>query len=119
MDKVRLLNRISALSPVFYAGQHMRESRMDRGQEFGRCQKPGFCTVDAVDMQGLVHRTLALRSWLSGVDAGWQSRFATYFCVCVLFFWKTRLERCSVELLAKDVQRASYPVCLLKSLYTK
>ncbi len=64
MDKVRLLNRISALSSVFYAGQSLRESCMDRGQQFGHCQKPGFCTVDAVDMQALVHRTLAPGSWL-------------------------------------------------------
>jgi hypothetical protein len=88
VDKVRLLNRISALSPVFYAGQHMRELRMDRGQEFGRCQKPEFCTVDAVDMQPLVHRTLAPGSWLSVIDAGWQSRIAGRFCVHVLFFEK-------------------------------
>jgi hypothetical protein len=50
----------------------MRELRMDRGQQFGHCQKPGFCTVDAVDMQALVHRTLAPGSWLSVIDAGWQ-----------------------------------------------
>jgi hypothetical protein len=86
VDKVRLLNRISALSPVFYAGQHMRESSTDRGQQFGRCQKPGFCTVDAVDMQALVHRTLAPGSWLSVIDAVWQSRIAGGFCACVLFF---------------------------------
>ena len=85
MDNVRLLNRISALSPVFYAGQHMRESRMDRGQEFGRCQKPGFCTVDVVDMQALVHRTLAPGSWLSVIDAVWQSRIAACFCACFFF----------------------------------
>ena len=88
MDKVRLLNRISALSSVFYAGQHLRESRMDRGQEFGRCQKPGFCTVDAVDMQQLVHRTVASGSWLSVIDVGWQSRIAGRFCAHVLFFEK-------------------------------
>jgi hypothetical protein len=88
VDKVRLLNRISALSPVFYAGQHMRELRMDRGQEFGRCQKPGFCTSDAVDMQALVHRTLAPESWLSVIDAGWQCRIAAGFCAYVLFFEK-------------------------------
>jgi hypothetical protein len=88
VDKVRLLNRISALSPVFYAGQHMRESRTDRGQKFGCRQKPGFCTVDAVDMQALVHRTLAPGSWLSVIDAGWQSRIAACFCACVLFFGK-------------------------------
>jgi hypothetical protein len=88
VDKVRLLNRISALSPVFYAGQHMRELRMDRGQEFGRCQKPGFCTSDAVDMQALVHRTLAPGSWLSVIDAGWQCRIAAGFCAYVLFFEK-------------------------------
>jgi hypothetical protein len=88
VDKVRLLNRISALSPVFYAGQHMRESRMDRGQQFGRCQKPGFCTVDAVDMQALVHRTFAPGSWLSVIDAGWQCQIAGRFCAHVLFFGK-------------------------------
>ena len=88
MDKVRLLNRISALSPVFYAGQHLRESRTDRGQKFGCRQKPGFCTVDAVDMQALVHRTLVFGSCLSVIDAGWQSRIATGFCACVLFFEK-------------------------------
>ena len=65
----------------------MRESRMDRGQQFGRCQKPGFCTVDAVDMQALAHRTLALGSWLSVIDAGWQSRIAGVFC-CPFFFLK-------------------------------
>jgi hypothetical protein len=86
VDKVRLHNRISALSPVFYAGQHMRELRTDRGQQFGRCQKPRFCTVDAVDMQALVHRTLALGSWLSVIDAGWQSGIAGGFCACALFF---------------------------------
>lgn len=85
MDKVGLLNRISALSPVFYAGQHMRESSMDRGQEFGRCQKPGFCTSDAVDIQELVHSTLAPGNWLAVIDAGWQARFAAGFCACVLF----------------------------------
>jgi hypothetical protein len=88
VDKVRLLNRISALSPVFYAGQHLREPRMVRGQTFGHCQKPGFCTVDAVDMQELVHRTLALGHWLSVIDAGWQFRIAAGFCACVLFFEK-------------------------------
>jgi len=66
----------------------LRELRTDRGQQFGRCQKPGFCTVDAVDMQALVHRTLALGSWLSVIDAGWQSRIAGGFCACVLFFEK-------------------------------
>jgi len=88
VDKVRLLNRISALSPVFYAGQHMRESRTDRGQQFGCGQKPGFCTSGAVDMQALVHRTLAPGSWLSVIDAGWQFRIAAVFCACVLFFEK-------------------------------
>jgi hypothetical protein len=88
VDKVRLLNRISALSPAFYAGQHLRESRTDRGQKFGCRQKPGFCTVDAVDMQALVHRTLAPGSWLSVIEADWQSRIATRFCACVLFFEK-------------------------------
>jgi hypothetical protein len=88
VDKVRLLNRISVLSPVFYAGQHLREPCMDRGQTFGRCQKPGFCTSDAVDMQELVHRTLTLGRWLSVIDAGWQSQIATGFCACVLFFEK-------------------------------
>lgn len=112
MDKVRLLNRISALSPVFYAGQHMRESRMDRGQEFGRCQKPGFCTVDAVDMQALVHKGVAPGSWLSVIDAGWQSRIAACFCACVLFLknaFRTMLSRASG-------QRCS--ACELSSLFT-
>ena len=105
MDKVRLLNRISALSPVFYAGQHLRESRTDRGQKFGCRQKPGFCTVDAVDMQALVHRTLALESWLSVIDADWQSQIATVFCGCVFFlknvfrtmFSRASGRRCSVR----------------------
>jgi hypothetical protein len=66
----------------------MRESRMDRGQQFGRCQKPGFCTVDAVDMQALVHRTFAPGSWLSVIDADWQSQIAGGFCAHVLFFEK-------------------------------
>ena len=88
MDKVRLLNRISALSSAFYAGQQLRESRTDRGQKFGCRQKPGFCTVDAVDMQALVHRTLALESWFSVTDAVWQSRITGGFCACVLFFLK-------------------------------
>jgi hypothetical protein len=64
----------------------MRELRMDRGQEFGRCQKPGFCTSDAVDMQALVHRKLEPGSWLSVIDAGWQCRIAAGFCAYVLFF---------------------------------
>ena len=105
MDKVRLLNRISALSPVFYAGQHMRESRMDRGQEFGHCQKPGFCTSDAVDMQELVHRTLGRGSWLSVIDADWQSQIAAVFCGCGFFlknafrtmFSRASGRRCSVR----------------------
>jgi len=66
----------------------MRESRTDRGQQFGRCQKPGFCTVDAVDMQALVHRTLALGRWVSVIDAGWQSLIAVGFYACALFFLK-------------------------------
>lgn len=112
MDKVRLLNRISALSPVFYAGQHMRESRMDRGQEFGHCQKPGFCTSDAVDMQELVHRTLGRGSWLSVIDAGWQSRIAACFCACFFFLknaFRTMLSRASCQ---------RCPVRELSSLFT-
>ena len=88
MDKVRLLNRISVLSSFFHAGQQLRELRMDRGQQFGCRQKSGFCTVDAVDRQALVHRTLALGSWLSVLDAGWQSQIAGGFCDGVLFFEK-------------------------------
>ena len=83
----------------------MRELRMDRGQQFGRCQKPGFCTVDAVDMQALVHRTLAPGSSLSVINAGWQSRIAGGFCACVFFLknaFRTTLSRaagrkCSVR----------------------
>ena len=55
MDKLRLLNRISALSSDFCAGQPLRESGMDRGQKIGLQQKSRFCTSDAVDIQQLVH----------------------------------------------------------------
>ena len=55
MDKVRLLNRISALSSHFCAGQRLRESGMNRGQKIGLQQKSRFCTSDAVDIQQFVH----------------------------------------------------------------
>ena len=66
----------------------MRESRTDRGQKFGCRQKPGFCTVDAVDMQALVHRTLALRSWLSGVELVGNLDLLRTFASAFFFFGK-------------------------------
>jgi len=39
-------------------------------------------------MQALVHRTLALGSWLSVIDAGSQSHIAAGFAPAVFFFEK-------------------------------
>ncbi|MBB6134383.1 hypothetical protein HD842_002525 [Massilia aurea] len=78
----------------------MRESRMDRGQQFGCRQKPGFCTVDAVDMQALVHRTFAPGRWLSVIDADWQSQIAGGFVPTFFFLknaFRTMLSRASGE----------------------
>ena len=89
MDKVGLRHRISALSRYFYAGQRLREPGMDRGQKFGDCQKPGFCTSDAVDIQDLVHRTSVPESWSPVSDAGLKSEMTSNFLRLRSFFCKT------------------------------
>jgi hypothetical protein len=39
-----------------------------------------------VDIQALVHRRLAPGSWLSVIEADWQSRIATSFAPVSFFF---------------------------------
>ena len=95
MDKVGLLNRISALSRHFCAGQSLREPGMDRGQKLAWVKKAGFCTSDAVDIQLLVHRRLLVgagRRWFPvSEQVGGQSMSRLCRC-CDRFFFKSAFQ---------------------------
>jgi len=95
---------------------------MDRGQKLACMEKRWFCTSDAVDMQQLVHKRLKVGTGLrwSALNKKVGPSWTRPGCRSLGFFFEKRFSgRSVVVLLANDLERASYAVCLLKSLYTK